>query len=128
MSIKISGCRLCQRVFGTTLRILVIRAGFPYHKAPHLYRWLWVFVLLPFWEEATLNELAEKHGKDLKQLYGILRKYPQAFERLVRLISLPLLLEQVEEFSELNDTAKSRRRIRIIIDDTKAEKGIFHIE
>jgi len=122
MSIKISGCRLCQRLIGTTLRILVIRAGFPYHKAPHLYRWLWVFVLLPFLEEATLNELAEKHGKELKQLYGILRTYPQSFERLVRLISLPLLLEQMEEFSELNDTAKSRRRIRIIVDDTKTEK------
>jgi hypothetical protein len=122
MSIKISGCRLYQRLIGTTLRTLVIRAGFRYHKAPHLYRWLWVFVLLPFLEEATLNELAEKHGKDLKRLYGILRKYPQCFERLVRLISLPLLLEQVEAFSELNDTAKSRRRIRLIVDDTKAEK------
>jgi len=122
MSLKKSGGRLCQRLLGTTLRILVIRAGFPYHKAPSLYRWLWVFVLLPFLEEATLNELAEKHGKELTQLYGILRRYPQCFERLVRLISLPLLLEQVEEFSDLNDTAKSRRRIRLIIDDTKAEK------
>ncbi len=122
MSLKKSGCRLCQRVLGTTLRILVIRAGFPYHKAPSLYRWLWVFVLLPFLEEATLNELAEKQGKELTQLYGIVRRYPQCFERLVRLISLPLLLEQVEGFSDLNDTAKSRRRIRVIIDDTKAEK------
>jgi hypothetical protein len=122
MSIKTASCRLCHRLLGTPLRILLIRAGFPYHKAPSLYRWMWVFVLLPLLEEATLNDLAERHGKELKQLYSILQKYPESFERLVRLISLPLLLKRIEGYSDLNDTAKSRQRIRIIVDDTNAEK------
>jgi hypothetical protein len=122
MTTKQHCSRLCHRVTGKTIRILSIRAGFPYHKAPHLYQWLWVFILLPFLEEASLNDLIEKHGKALKKLYGILQKYPECFERLVKLISLPLFLEVLEEFPALNETAKSRQRIRLLVDDTKAEK------
>jgi len=114
--------RLCHRLSGQTLRILIIRAGFPYHKAPHLYQWLWVFILLPFLEETSLNDLIEKHGKELKKLYGLLRQFPEAFERLVRLISLPLFFDLLEEYQSANDTARSRQRIKLIFDDTKTEK------
>ena len=51
MTVKMLGSRLCQRFTGKTFRTLVIRAGFPYHKAPSLYPWLWVFILLPFLDE-----------------------------------------------------------------------------
>ncbi len=122
MSLKISGQRFCQRLIGKTLRILVIRAGFPYHHAPDAYKWLWVFILLPFLDADSLNELSEQHGKELKKLYGILRHYPEAFEHLVKIISLPLFLDALEGYQEANDTAKSRQRIRLIFDDTKAEK------
>jgi len=122
MKTKQQCTRFCQRLTGRTLRILLIRAGFPYHKAPHVYQWVWVFILLPFLEEASLHELMKRHGKDLKKLYGILRTYPGAFERLVTLLSLPLFFERLAAFSTLNDTAKSRQRLRVIIDDTQAEK------
>jgi hypothetical protein len=81
MSIKTSCSRLCKRLTGETFRILVIRAGFPYHKAPSLYQWLWVLILLPFLDEDSLNDLSETHGKPLRKLYGLLRRYPEAFER-----------------------------------------------
>jgi hypothetical protein len=122
MSIKVAGSRFCNRLTGHTFRILVIRAGFPYHKAPSLYPWLWVFILLPFLDEDSLNELAEKHGKPLRQLYPLILRYPTAFERLVRLLSLPLFFDLLEEFDAANDTAKSRQRLKIIVDDTNAEK------
>jgi hypothetical protein len=63
MSIKTSCSRLCKHLTGKKLRILVIRAGFPYHKDPLLYHWLWVFIMLPFLDEDSLNDLSEKHGK-----------------------------------------------------------------
>lgn len=79
-----------QRLLNKDLRTLVIQAGFPYHKSPHLYQWLWVFILLPFLPELTKNDLSDKHGKDLRRLYQILVKYPFSFEKLVRLLAVPL--------------------------------------
>jgi hypothetical protein len=58
-----------RRLLNKDLRIFIIRAGFPYHESPHLYQWLWVFILLPFLPEDTLNELSDKHGKELRRLY-----------------------------------------------------------
>jgi hypothetical protein len=29
-----------QKILNKDLRILIIQAGFPYHKSPHLYQWL----------------------------------------------------------------------------------------
>ncbi len=52
----------------------------------------------------------------------MLRHYPEAFERFVKLISLPLFLDALEDYQEFNDSAKSRQRIRLIFDDTQAEK------
>jgi hypothetical protein len=122
MSLKITCTRFCRRLTGKSLRILVIRAGFPYHKAPLAYQWLWVFILLPFLDEDSLNELCEKHGKPLRQLYPILRRHPQAFERLVHLLSVPLFFTLLTEFDAANEAAKSRQRLKLIVDDTKAEK------
>ncbi|MCP4055342.1 MAG: hypothetical protein GY739_20335 [Mesoflavibacter sp.] len=72
-----------RKLLNKDLRILIIKAGFPYHKSPHLYQWLWVFILLPFLSEETLNDLSDKHGKELRRLYKILVKYPLSFEKLV---------------------------------------------
>jgi hypothetical protein len=51
-----------------------------------------------------------------------LLRHSEAFERLVRLLSLPLFFDLLEEFDAASDTAKSRRRVKIIVDDTNAEK------
>ena len=72
-----------RKLLNKDLRILILKAGFPYHKSPHLYQWLWVFILLPFLSEETLNDLSDKHGKELRRLYQILVKYPLSFEKLV---------------------------------------------
>lgn len=122
MSQKIECSRLVKGLTGVNLRILVIRAGFPWHKAPSLYHWLWVFILLPFLEEDSLNDLSEKHGLELRKLYKILIRHSDAFEQLLRMLSLPLFFELMDEFNESDDTGKSRRRIRIIFDDTNVEK------
>ena len=119
MSIKTSCSRLCKHLTGKKLRILVIRAGFPYHKDPLLYHWLWVFIMLPFLDEDSLNDLSEKHGKPLRKLYRLLRRYPEAFERFVQLFSRPLFFELLDELEGANATAKSRQRIKLIVDDTK---------
>jgi len=79
-----------QKILNKDLRILIIQAGFPYHKSPHLYQWLWVFILLPFLHEDTLNDLSETHGKELRRLYEILTKYPHSFEKLVSSLAIPL--------------------------------------
>jgi hypothetical protein len=101
---------------------LVIQAGFAYHKSPRLYQWLWVFILIPFLEEDSLNELSEKYGKQLRKLYPILIRYHQAFERLLHLMASPLFFEQLAKFSKGNSSYQSRHRPLIIIDDTKTEK------
>jgi hypothetical protein len=81
-----------------------------------------VFILLPFLDEDSLNELSEHYGNPLRQLYGILRRSPEAFERFVHLLSHPLWFEVLDEFAAANETAKSRSRLRLLVDDTKAEK------
>lgn len=122
MSIQTSCSQLCKRLTGNTLRILVIQAGFPYHKGPLLYQWLWVFIMLPFLDEDSLNDLIEKHGKPLRKLYGLLRHHPEKFEKFVHLLSLPLFFELLNDFQAANATGKSRQRLKLIVDDTKAEK------
>jgi len=104
------------------LRNQVILAGFPYHENPHLYQWLWVFILLPFLEEDTLNELAEKHGKDLRALYRILRQYPDAFRKLVQQISWPLFFKKMATYRQRNESYQSRHHPILIADDTQSEK------
>lgn len=114
--------RLVRRLTGRSLRHLVIGAGFPYHKSPHLYQWVWVFILLPFLEEDTLNELSEMHGKELRKLYDILSRHPEAFERLLRLLAMPLFFDILGELGAAGLSTQSRRRMRLIFDDTKSEK------
>ena len=122
MSVQISASQLLKRLTGNTLRILVIQARFPYHKYPLLYKWLWVFIMLPFFEEDSLNDLSEKHGKPLRKLYGLLRRHPETFEKFVHLFSLPLFFELLKDFHVANATSRSRQRLKLIVDDTKAEK------
>lgn len=86
---KVSG-DLFRRLTGQSLRTLLIRVGFPYHKSPHDFQWLWVYILLPFLEEASLNELSDTYGKSLRKLYDLLIRYPHAFERLMALLAEPL--------------------------------------
>ena len=85
---KVSG-DLFRRLTGQSLRTLLIRSGFPYHKAPRDFQWLWVYILLPFLEEESLNELSDTYGKSLRNMYGILIRYPHAFERLMQLLAEP---------------------------------------
>jgi len=115
-------CRFLENLTGASLRKLIIRAGFPYHKAPHYYERLWVFIMLPFMEEESPAELTAKHGKELKNIYPVLNKYPHAYDKVVRLLSMPLLFNLISKFDNSDETGKSRSRIRIIIDDTIAEK------
>jgi hypothetical protein len=81
---------LFRRLTGQSLRKLLIRAGFPYHKSPHAFQWLWVFILVPFLKEESLNDLSHTYGKPLRKLYGLLIRYPHAFERLMHLLAEPL--------------------------------------
>ena len=86
---KVSG-DLFRRLTGQSLRTLLIRAGFPYHKSPYDFQWLWVYILLPFLEEESLNDLSDTDGKRLRNLYDLLIRYPHAFERLMQLLAEPL--------------------------------------
>jgi len=119
---------LIRRLTGSPLRIPVIRAGFPYHKSPQQYHLIWLFILLPFSEEDTLNELCEKYGKDLRKLYKILARHPEASEKLLRMLAMPLFFDFLKDFGLSDATGQSRRRIRIIFDDTKVEKFGKHME
>lgn len=119
---------MIRRLTGRALRLLVIGAGFPYHKSPHLYQWIWVFILLPFLEEDTLNELSGKYGGDLRKLYRVLTRHPEAFEKLLRMLAMPLFFGLLGDFGDSDATARSRGRIRIIFDDTKAEKTGKYME
>ncbi len=94
---KVSG-DLFRHLTGQSLRRLAIRAGFPYHKSPHLFQWLWVFILVPVLEEDSLNELSQTYGKPLRKLYGILIRYPHAFERLMQLLAEPLFSKNSMSF------------------------------
>lgn len=120
--LKKKGNAFIRRLLCVDLRTHIIQAGFPYHKSPHLYQWLWVFILLPFLPEDTLNELSDKHGKELRKLYQILVKYPSSFEKLVSLLTIPILFELLEEFNNSNESKQSRNRIHLVVDDTKSEK------
>lgn len=111
-----------RRLIHSDLRKLIIRAGFPYHEDPHLYQWLWVFILLPFLPEDTLNELCDEHGKKLRKLYKILYRHPEAFSRLLHSITIPLLFKTLEEYNQRDESYRSRHKPKIIIDDTKSEK------
>ena len=66
--LKKSGNSFIKQLLNKYLRKLLIQAGFPYHKSPHLYQWLWVFILLPFLPQDTLNELSDEHGKETTKL------------------------------------------------------------
>jgi len=111
-----------QQLLNKDLTILIIQAGAPIHKSPHLYQWLWVFILLPFLPEDTLNELSDKHGKELRQLYQIRVKYPRSVEKRVSFLAVPLFFELLEEFNNSNERSRRRNRIQLIVDDTKSEK------
>ena len=89
---------LFRRLTGQSLRKLLIRAGFPYHKSPHAFQWLWVFILVPFLEEDSLNDLSHSYGKPLRKLYGLLIRYPHAFERLMQLLAEPLFSKNSMSF------------------------------
>ena len=89
---------LFRHLTGQSLRKLLIRAGFPYHKSPHAFQWLWVFILVPFLEEDSLNDLSQTYGKQLRKLYDLLIRYPQAFERLVQLLAEPLFSKNSMSF------------------------------
>lgn len=115
-------CQFINRITGASLRKLAISAGFPYHKDPLSYKWIWVFIMLPFMEEESLADLALSHGSELKKLYIILNSHPESFEKLLHLMSIPVFVTLLREFDLSGETEKSRRRIRIVIDDTKSEK------
>ena len=93
-----------------------------------LYEWLWVFIMLPFMEEESLAELSLKHGSELKKLYILLNRYPVCFDNLLRLLSIPIFIRLLGEYDLCDETEKSRRRIRIVFDDTKAEKFGMNME
>ena len=79
--------------------------------------------MLPFLDEYSLNDLIKKHGKVLRNVYRILNKYPQAFEKLLHTLTIPVFFELLAEFeSAKNETAKSRKRLELVIDDTQGEK------
>ena len=121
-------CQFINRLTGVSLRKLVISAGFPYHKDPLSYELIWIFIMLPFMEEESLADLALKHGSELKRLYIILNRHPESFEKLSHLMSIPVFVRLFREFDLSDETEKSRRRIRIIVDDTKSEKFGKHME
>jgi hypothetical protein len=121
--VKLVSAKLFQQLTGKRLRILVIQAGFAYHKSPHLFQWLWVFILLPFLEEDSLNELSENYGQQLRKLYPILIHYYQAFQKLLQLLAFPIFFEELAKFSQGNESYQSRHRPMIIVDDTKTEKS-----
>ena len=98
---------LFRRLTGQPLRPLLIRAGFPYHKSPHAFQWLWVFILLPFLEEDSLNDLSQTYGKQLRKLYGLLIRYPHAFERPMQLLSEPLFSKNSRSFLGVTPVIKA---------------------
>ena len=79
-------------------------------------------MMLPFLPEDTLNELSDKHGKELRRLYQILIRYPHSFEKLVSLLAVPRIEELLEEFSNSNVRSLRSNRIHLIVDDTFSAK------
>jgi len=121
-------CQFINRLTGASLRKLLISAGFPYHKDPLSYKRIWVFIMLPFMKEESLADLALRHGSELKKLYILLNRHPESSERLLHLMSIPVFVTLLRESDLSGETEKSRRRIRIIADDTKSEKFGRHME
>lgn len=77
---------------------------------------------MPFLPADSLNELIETYGKQLYSLYEIISRHPEAFQRLVELISLPLFFDELDDINNGNETDKSRKNPEILIDDTQSEK------
>ena len=98
---------LFRHLTGQPLRILVTRAGFPYHKSPHLFQWLWVFILVPLLQEDSLHDLSHTYGKQLRKLYRILIRYPHAFERLMHLLAEPLFSKNSMSFLSVTPAIKA---------------------
>jgi len=76
----------------------------------------------------SLADLALRHGSELKKLYILLNRHPESSERLLHLMSIPVFVTLLRESDLSGETEKSRRRIRIIADDTKSEKFGKHME
>ncbi|MCP4148004.1 MAG: transposase [bacterium] len=64
----------------------------------------------------------------MRKLYKILAQHPEASDKLLRMLAMPLFFDFLKDFGLSDATAQSRRRIRIIFDDTKAEKSGKHME
>ena len=77
---------------------------------------------MPFLPEDSLNELIETYGNQLRSLYEIISRHPEAFERLVELLAHPLFFDQLDAVNNGNETDKSRQNPEIIVDDTQSEK------
>jgi len=120
-------CQFINRLTGVSLRKSVISAGFPYHRDPLSYERIRVFIMLPFMEGESPADLALGHGSELKKLYIILNRHPESSERLLHLTGIPVFVTLLRESDLSGETEKSRRRIRVIIDDTKSEKFVKHM-
>ena len=115
-------CQFINRLTGVSLIKPLISACFPYHKDPLSYERIRVFIMLPFMEGESPADLTLRHGSELKKLYIILNRHPESSERLLHLTGIPVLVTLLRESDLSGETEKSRRRIRVIIDDTKSEK------
>jgi len=104
------------------LKQTAIRAGFQRYKHQNVLKRLPAFIFLPFSEEDSINGLAEKHGSEIRKIYYFIRKNPEKFEEFVRLLTLPVFFDIIKKFESSDKTGKSRRRVRLIADDTKSEK------
>ena len=120
-------CQFINRLTGVSLRKSVISAGFPYHRDPLSYERIRVFIMLPFMEGESPADLALGHGSELKKLYIILNRHPESSERVLHLTGIPVFVTLLRESDLSGETEKSRRRIRVIIDDTKSEKFVKHM-
>ena len=122
MNQKTKCCRLMSRLTGVTLRTIVIRAGFPWHKSPSLYQWMWVFILLPFLEDDSLNGLIEKHGAELRELYKILIRHADAFENLLRILTMPFFLNLWQISMKLTKPVKAAGESELFLTTPKLKK------
>ena len=57
--LKKKGNDFIRRLLDKDYQSLIIKAGFPYHKSPHLGKWLWVFMERTFWKEDMLVDFLE---------------------------------------------------------------------
>jgi len=116
-------CKFVEQILSGSLNNLLILSGFKkVYQNRTIYKWLWVYFLLPFLQEDSLNELAEKHHKPLLKLYRILATHPQCFAKLFRLISEKKFFDLLKKFQAMPDYERSRQPLFLIADDTQAEK------